>query len=160
MERLFLIHPDVKETRPTEDVGHLADKVAADLIVGGRRHATRIWPQPDVVGGGEVELGDRFETSPPRPRHFTLQPVHTPRPFHRDLRVRLVADRVREVNDHHVEAGVRHAFQEVAPEARVTSPIRAVREVRAVRQMIGQRLVTVVVQIVAEVQQAGPDKPG
>ena len=119
----LLVVAEVEEARLVEDVDHFADEVGADLVVGRRGDHVAVVLEPRVVRRGEVELRDRFEAHLAQARELGAETVDLPRALDGDFGVARVLERLAEVDDDEVHAGLDHVRGEAPPHAFVEAEV-------------------------------------
>ena len=119
----LLVVAEVEEARLVEDVDHFADEVGADLVVGRRGDHVAVVLEPRVVSRGEVELRDRFKAHLAQAGELGAETVDLPRSLHGELGVARVLERLAEVDDDEVHAGLDHVRGEALPHALVEAEV-------------------------------------
>ena len=75
---VFLIVADVEESRLAEKLRHFAYQVAAYTVVFRRGYHSVVFPEPDVVRGGKVELGNRLQPHATKTRKLRCKFILAP----------------------------------------------------------------------------------
>ena len=111
----LLVVAEVEQRRVVEDVDHFRDQVGADAVVDVGRNHPVVVAEPEIVGGGEVELGHEVDAERGQPRLLGLHLGRGPGPLDGDFGVGFVPDAIAEAEDHLVHPGVDHLGDEVVP---------------------------------------------
>ena len=150
---VLLVHSQVEEPGPPEELVHLGNQIAADAIVRVRRNAVSVFAQPGVMRGREVQLRDRLQAQRAQPLQFTTQFGCAPGALNRNLGVALVLHPVAQVDHHHVHPGLMHLLQDVVPQAPIKPEVGPVNGVVTLKL----RRIPVAPHIHAQMQQIAPN---
>ena len=75
----------MEETRLVKHLAHVLDHIGAHPIVFGRGNHAAVVLQPEIVAGGEIQLGDRLKSQTPQAIKLLSQLFGAPRALHRQF---------------------------------------------------------------------------